>query len=269
MNILIVRSAMMFVMGAGIYLADSQISDGQQAKPQPTPDDDVTIVYAGNPTDKEREYSKEYKRINNPDNTRRKLTELSQLGKARFPGKEVGTGGGISEVPDLGQFPKTGIEFLSKLSCQSDTIVIGSFDNKKAHLTEDDAWVYTEYDFVVSKILKNTQSGVISLVTPIELTRSGGLINLDGTPIRVNDSAYPPLDAHKQYLLFLRLIPSAGGFMPTDVTSEFAKDGDKFRSLSRYRIPLDLLGDLDAKQFLDQVSAAVSAQCIQELPIRN
>jgi len=57
--------------------------------------------------------------------------------------------------------------------------------------------------------------------------------------------------------------------MPTDVTSEFAKDGDKFRSLSRYRIPVDLRGDLDAKQFLDQVSATVSAQCIQELPVRN
>jgi len=256
MKIFTAPFSMTISIGLAIFLASCSTLQGQLIA-----SDEATAVVPGQTTDKEREYSKEYRKVY-PNDWNRRLSDLVQLVRERgLSGKEVGTAIGIPTVPDLGQYRETGLEFLSKLVCKSDAIVVGSFQIKSAHLTDDEKFIYTGYDLSVSNILKNTTDGSISLQKTIEVTRPGGRINLDGQIVRVEDRSYSPLQKGQDYLLFLRFVPSAGGFMVADVKGDFVQDGDKFRSLSRLGIPSELRGDLDYKETLGKVDAAVAAGC--------
>jgi sortase (surface protein transpeptidase) len=145
--------------------------EAQTTKPQ---QEEATVVQRGQLTEKEREYSKEYKKMYSYRKGY-KLSQLAEAAKRNGNRQEVGVSIGEPSIPTVGTaFPVTekltGKEFLGNLSCSADAVVLGSVSSKTAHLTEDETFVYTEYEFSVKEVLKNNSASFIDGNT-IQITR--------------------------------------------------------------------------------------------------
>lgn len=115
--------------------------EAQTNKPQ---DEKATVVHKGQVTAEEWEYTKELKKFyGNGDG--QKITE--------HPGKgDIGIAIGAGSMPHSTNEPViTASQFLGRLSCQADAILVGTVKNKESHLSADETFVYTAYDFEVIK----------------------------------------------------------------------------------------------------------------------
>jgi hypothetical protein len=238
----------------GIFSA-TRSTNGQKEQ-----DDEVTVVKRGQVTEKERAYSKEYKKLY-PDYEGGKLSER----RKEIRNLGVSLDGDIDIAQDPNAPVITAAEFLQSLSCKADVIVVGHVKSKAAHLTEDETLVYTEYEFSVQDILKNNSTSPIEVNNIIQITRPGGVIKLDNRRIQVVDPTYIPLQKNKEYLLFLRFVPSANGYVVASPKGDFVLEGKSFRKLSR--LPTPELGENndESQSLLNDVRSSVSAGCPQDL----
>lgn len=231
------------------------------AKGQKEHRDEPTVVQKGQVTEKGREYSKEYKKLYSYRNGR-KLSELSELGRRRGYAQEAGISIGLPLIPTTGDSPAaTTSEFLKSLSCAADVVVVGVVKSKAAHLTEDETFVYTQYDFSVEDILKNNPAARIEVNNSIEFTRPGGLVKLDHQVIRVEDKSYPQLETKKKYLLFLKFIPSTNGYIVSDAQGDFMLDDNSFKTLSPLGVPEGIEGKNDPQALLHKVRGSIAPDC--------
>lgn len=205
------------------------LSFRQEAQTASQQTDDATVVKRGNATDKEREYSKEYRKLY-PGRSGSKISELIEVGKQRGKGKEVGFSIGEPSYPTVGVLnPPTAEQFLGNLSCKADAIVAGTARRNTAHLTDDEALIFTEYEFTVDEVLKNNVSSPINPKDTIQITRPGGLVNIDGQLIRFVDRSYKPLQLRQNYLLFLKYVRGANGYLVSDEKGNFLLENDTFK----------------------------------------
>ncbi len=242
---------------AMILFAAFSFRQQAQDKSQSGQDDEATVVKKGQVTDKEREYSKEYKKLY----SYRKSQKLSELKGGK---KDVAV---IIDIPELIQAQNeraiTTTEFLNNLSCKSDAIVVGSVKSKASHLVEDETFVYTEYEFSVKDILKNNLISPIAVNDNIQITRPGGIIKLDNRQIKVEDQSYQPLQKNNEYLLFLRYVPSANGYTVSSLEGDFVLETNSFKTLTQGKLPVELKGSNKLQTLLDDVHDAVSSGCYQ------
>lgn len=233
----------------------------QQAQDKSQPQqDEATVVKKGQVTDKEREHSKEYKKLYSYRNGR-KLTE------PRIPRGGTEDFSVFIDIPHTAQLTKmpsiTASEFLRDLSCNADAIVVGSVKSKVAHLFEDETFVYTEYEFLVQDILKNNSASPIKAYNHIEVTRPGGIIKLDNRRIKVEDFSYAPLQKNKEYLLFIRYVPSTNDYVVASPKGDFLLENNSFKALGRRSLPEDLRSGDNYQSLLKDVRSSVSAGCNQ------
>jgi hypothetical protein len=254
------KTAFALLISIILVIAISTFRQQAQNKPR-TNKEEATEVQRGQITEKDREYSKEYKKMYAARNGL-KLTEISKTSKHKANKREVGVSIGIPTIPTIGspQTP-TASKFLADLSCKADAIVIGSVSRKSAHLTEDETFVFTAYEFSVQEVLKNNFNSPIEVDKSIEVTRPGGLIRLDGQLIRVEDKSYEPLQINGKYLLFLNFIPSANGYIVSDIKGDFILENNSFKKLSRFSLPEELETGNDSQDLLNQVRNSVSIGC--------
>lgn len=223
-------------------------------------DDEPTVVRSGQATEKERAYSKEFKELY-PDRDGRKLTEAVQLSKSKGNTREVGVMIGIPQTVTVGDTPfPTKAEFLRDLSCGADAVVLGSVKSKSAHMTEDETFVFTEYELSIKDVLKNNSTSQIDINTSIQATRPGGLISLDGQVIRAEDMSYEPLQSGKEYLLFLRFVPAAKGYIVSSPDGDFLLEQRSTRTLSKTALP-DGLAGINSQSLLDEIRKSLSFGC--------
>lgn len=247
-----------------LFAVTSFRQEAQSSKAQ-RQQEDATVVQRGQVTAKEREYSKEYKNLY-PDHNGRKLSEISEMGKRRGNTQEAGVSIGVPTVPTIGNSPLINASnFLKDLSCKADAIVLGSVKSKSAHLTEDETFVYTEYEFSVEDVLKNNSLSPVEINNNVQVTRPGGLIKLDNQMIRVEDKSYEPLQIKKRYLLFLRFVPSANGYIVSDVKGDFLLENDSVKKLSKFVLPDELESNKDSQMLLSNVRSSVLTRCEQKL----
>ena len=248
------------ILGIGISGPFLTTARGQQVKQQDSYDE-PTVVNRGQLTKKEKEYSKEYRKLY--PNQNRKLSEGIKLAQAKGYTGEIGRSLGIPMIPTVGPSP-TAAELLKDLGCKSDAIVLGSSKSKTAHLTVDETWVYTEYDLLVKDILKNNSASPIRAASTIQITRPGGLIKLDGYVFRVMDPLYDWLKKNEEYVLFLKFVPSTQGYLVSSAYGDFERQGNKFKGLSRLGLPKDLREN-DYKTMLNSVRTSVSSGCSKQM----
>lgn len=242
---------------AGVFLTPLTTKGQKEEKEEPT------VIQKGEITEKEREYSKQYQKLYSNRNGQ-KLTVISEMGKRKGNKKEAGVSIGIPTIPTIGNATElTLLNFLRELSCKADAVVLGSIQSKSAHLTEDETFVYTEYEFLVADILKNNSTSPIETDKNIEVTRPGGLIKLDNQVIRLEDKSYEPLQLKNNYLLFLSFIPAANGYMVSDAKGDFLLKDSYFEKLSKFSLPEELENNNDSQVLLDNVRGAVSIRCGQ------
>ena len=261
MKIFIVIFLIVCVIAIGVFFATPS-TQGQ--KEQQEQKDEATVVQKGQVTDKEREYSKEYKKMYSFRKSRKFSEIIEESEHLRTTTEELRSYLGIPGDFFLPNAPViTPAEFLAKLSCKADAIVVGSIKSKASHMTEDETFIYTEYEFTVQDILKNNSSSPIEVDKSIEITRPGGLIKLDNRRIRVEDQSYEPLQKNKEYLLFLRFVPTANGYMVASPAGDFVLENNSFKTLSKRELPKELLSGESHQTLLNEVRNSVSVACKQ------
>ncbi len=231
--------------------------EAQSSKPQQQ-HEEATIVQKGKVTNEEREYSKEYKKIyGNGDG--KKLTEIREPGGI---GIFIGPG---SAPRSKSETVITANQFLERLSCQSDAVVVGMVKNKMSHLSDDETFVYTRYDFAVKRIIKDNSDSLIENSRTIAVTRPGGFIKIDEQVIKFDDASYKPLESNKDYLLFLKFVPTVNGYVVATPEGDFVLERNTFKRLSTGGLLNDLKNDTDSEILLSMVQNAITANCSQYL----
>jgi hypothetical protein len=62
-------------------------------------------------------------------------------------------------------------DYLSKLACTSDLVVVGTVTDKSSQLIDDGSFVFTDYELSVESVLKDSKDGPIIGSTAITITR--------------------------------------------------------------------------------------------------
>jgi len=214
--------------------------------------DEATVVRRGQITEREREYSKIYEK----EYDFRKGEKLSQI-----RGNEVTIfEPSIPGNPDA--LSLTAEKLLNDLSCNSDAAVSGSVTAKSSHLTEDESFIYTEYDFSVKEVIKNNAAAPIDSNSNIQITRPGGIIRLDGRVIKLTDRSFEALNVNNQYLLFLKFVPATGGYKAFNPQGDFRLQSGEFSKLTtKGELPEEFKYIKSEASFIQAVSNANLRGC--------
>lgn len=119
----------------------------------------------------------------------------------------------IVETPPI-QFDFDGRPpFLTAITCDADAVVIGVIkDRSQSQLTEDESFIFTDYGMVIEEIIKDNSAAPLQLSSVITVSRPGGEIKLNGKSVHAIDESFKPFEVNQQYALFLRFVPSTGGY---------------------------------------------------------
>ncbi|HBR56779.1 MAG TPA: hypothetical protein DEA22_04820 [Blastocatellia bacterium] len=246
-------------LASGNFFA-SPLTQGQKDQ-----GNDATVVQRGQVTEKEHIYSNEYRKMY----PRRGRTFTELINRSIRAGKtteEIGILVLEPEIPDDPDAPKvTPTQFMEKQSCNSDAIVVGTVQDKKSHMTDDEKDIYTAYTLIVSKVLKNNLKLTIQVEDVIEVTRPGGIIKLDGRRIKAEDRTYPFLQKEKSYLLFLRFIPSISGYIVAGPDSDYRREDDgSFTPLFSTYLPYEVRHGKNLSTLLTDQRILSGEQCSEE-----
>jgi hypothetical protein len=117
-------------------------------------------------------------------------------------------------------------EYLEKMACSSDLVILGKVLAKTSQLTEDDKSIFTDYQVELEQVFKSRANRMLKQGDVVTITRSGGAVELDGRIIRVYDKTYKALRHGKTYVLFLKFDSSADTFIPTDRDGTFSFENE-------------------------------------------
>lgn len=121
----------------------------------------------------------------------RTVLERNVYGRMWFP----------SEQPDVPE------EYFARFAQESDAIVRGRAIHKTSQITEDDSFLFTDYDVVVSEVFKNNATAPIDTGKTITVTYVGGKIVVDNVIIKAGGNAVALLPVNAQdVLLFLKVV---------------------------------------------------------------
>ena len=224
--------------------------------------EDATVVQKGQVTPDQIEYSKTYRNLYRYRLPAPKLTQMAEAANRRGNEKEIGVTLNVRTRPTIGNVPElSGEALLTSLACTADAVVVGTAIRKTSYLTDDETFIYTAYGFAVDEIVKNNRHGPISAEDVIEVTRPGGLIILDGQTVRVEDRAYEPLKIRGRYVLYLRYVPTAGGYIVASPEGDFEIGAASVRHLSKLGSPDGLKTISNVQEFLIRLRASADSRC--------
>jgi hypothetical protein len=236
----------------GIFFATPSSQGQKQQKDEPT------TVQKGKATAEEKVFSEEYKKLY-VFREEKKLTDLKQEGGI---GITIGSG---SRPNSTDVSVATENQFLEKLTCEADAVVVGKVNKKQSHLSADETFVYTSYEFQIRRVIKNNFVSHIEVNNFITVTRPGGFIKIDEQVIQFDDASYKPLELNKEYLLFLKFIPEANGYKVFNSQSDFVFENNTFKRLSKRKSPNEPKGNINSEMLLNVVQGAVLANCDKSL----
>lgn len=260
MKILIGLLATACLIGITIFFATPS-TQGQKERV-----DDATFVIRGNVSEKEIAFGTEYQRLY-PHYKGRKFGEIIEeangLGKTNEEiGVYFGEPGSVS-LP--GTIPESSVDFLRRANCGADAIVVGFSESKTSHMTEDESFIYTSYEFTVTDVLKSNANTALKINDVIEVTRPGGLIKLDNRRIRLEDRSYETIQLKRTYILFLKYVPSASGYIPVGPSFDFVLSENSFSKLGKRAIPIELNKKNEPAKLKDAIRGSLSTPCTQDL----
>jgi hypothetical protein len=208
---------------------------------------DATPTQLGVLTVRQQSHSKLYSVYK--ERIRRKISDFI----AHPEGKVLGVGLGVGLGPRLKE-SQTPEEYFGKLANASDAIIRGRVVAKASQITEDDTFIFTDYDVEVTEVFGNNKTSPLATGRNIVVTRPGGKIVVDGIIVEVTDDHFLPLPVDgNEVVLFLHYIPETGAYQATRDTGSFQLDGEILRPLTALRFPPGVLGD--SNSFLQTVRA--------------
>lgn len=164
---------------------------------------------------------------------------------------------GLPELSPVGR-PSVPEAFLNNLASKADAVVIGTVTNKSSQLTENGAFVFTDYDLTIEEVLKENGTDSIQSHSSIVMTRPGGRILLEGRIVTARDRAFKPLAIGGRYLLFLKYLPTTGAYYAVNNKGSFElADNKSVKPLTE--APDAPRVDKDAASFINDVRIAIAA----------
>jgi hypothetical protein len=158
-------------------------------------------------------------------------------------------------LPGLGPVlqPETPDKYFSNLARSSDAIIRGTVVRKASQVTEDLAFLFTDYEISIREIFKNNPVAPIDIGAGISVTRPGGKVLLQGVVVNAVDHNFEPLPINHDVILFLGFIPETGAYGATSPFGSFGLDGSSVRPLTGDRFPPGVLAGRDS--FLKMLSS--------------
>ena len=148
--------------------------------------------------------------------------------------------------------------FLQEIGCDADAVIIGETKSKTSQITENDDFIFTDYDIEVNQVLKNNPRSPVNSGNSITVTRIGGKIKYRGRVITALDKSFRPFKKNNLYLLFLKYIPETDSYQAFS-NGSFHLENNKPKPLGGKS---KVVGEMeDISQFVNQVSAALSSPC--------
>jgi hypothetical protein len=198
---------------------------------------DATPVKLGLLTDKQRTHSRlysHYKQIRGEKLISDLAAKVKDKGKIAQTMVLVGLGEALTEV-------ETPEYYFGKIALKSDAIVRGKVIKKISQITDDDSFIFTDYDIVIAEILKDNKASHIETGATITVTRPGGKVLLGDVIVKAKDASFTPLPLNKDVLLFLKFIPETGTYRITEATGGFELEGLSFYPLTEIAFPPGVL----------------------------
>ncbi|MFY9553242.1 MAG: hypothetical protein WAV47_00840 [Blastocatellia bacterium] len=148
-------------------------------------------------------------------------------------------------------------EYFGKLADASDAIIRGRVVQKTSQITEDDTFIFTDYDVEVREVVKDNPIAPLATGGNIVLTRPGGKIVVDGIIMQVTDHHFLALPVNnRDVILFLKYVPETGAYQATRDTGSFQLNGEVLRPLTEAHFPPGVLED--SRSFLQTVRSIQS-----------
>jgi hypothetical protein len=211
---------------------------------------DATPTQLGVLTARQQSHSKLYSIYK--ERIRRKISDFI----AHPEGRVIGVGLGVGLGPKLKE-SQTPEEYFGKLANASDAIIRGRVVQKASQITEDDTFIFTDYDVEVTEVFKDNTTSPLATGRNIVVTRPGGKIVVDEIIVEVTDAHFLPLPVDRNdVILFLHYIPETGAYRATRDTGSFQLVGEILRPLTGLRFPPGVLQD--SNSFLQTVRAIQS-----------
>jgi hypothetical protein len=248
-------SSSLIAIGAIKAISLSQVGGAKSQEEAPT-------LQTGVLTEKQKHHSKLYKEYRSD----KKIPE--QAAETNFDfGMTWGTGLPSGQP---GVTPPTFSERITNLSCDADAIVAGEVTSKSSQLTEDQDFIFTDYELKVEEVIKNNASDQITPKAEITVTGPGGKIQINNRIVEAIDLSLPPLIVGERYLLFLKSTSIAGGYKAVNKESCFHLTGDSVETIP---VPNRRLNDPNRPRpqnvgqsptLLMQIREAIASGCTDE-----
>lgn len=125
-----------------------------------------------------------------------------------------------SEPPN---YAATAKEIAEIHGCGADAIVIAIPKASSSEASQFGQTVFTTWEMQVDDILKLPRTQKLQWRARISVLLNGGTVNVGTRKVTVKNPDFPRLTIGKPYLLFLRLVPKTGAYLPwflLDVSGE-------------------------------------------------
>jgi hypothetical protein len=109
-------------------------------------------------------------------------------------------------------------------TCQADAIVVGHATASVPHLTTSQSSIYSDYIFVIGRILKDNPASPIAARREIVVTRPGGELTLPDGHVTFEDQDFRRLGTDVIYVQFLKYIPQSTAYRPIGSYSTLRND---------------------------------------------
>jgi hypothetical protein len=146
--------------------------------------------------------------------------------------------------------------FFNQLAGESEVILEGMVQSKSSQLTNDEAYIFTDYEVQITEVIKSSSAGAPNPGARITITRPGGRVILNGKFVKAMASEYGLLPVGSmEVLFFLKYVPETGAYRDVQHDSIFeARDGfyypltnlipeGLFNDPERLRNAINALGD--------------------------
>lgn len=232
---------------------------GQNSIQAPAKKEEPTIIQEGVMTDKQKKHSKLFKGFSNAARGK-KLRELA----AERDEVEVVVELEDVQAPRSSELHKYMNKYLKKVSCGADAIVLGSVVSKTSQIIEEGTFTFTDYELIVEEILKDNSVAQIQPHNAITITRSGGVVKLNGHIIRAKDYRSEPLEVGGRYLVFLRFIPDTGAYQSLNnnlFEDSFQLSDDQITQVSEKPLPFGSRRRATMYPFMTELRTTINNPC--------
>lgn len=144
--------------------------------------------------------------------------------------------------PGSGVIYAPAAEVFRRATCSSQAVIAGLVSAATSYPSEDGAMLFTEYEVVVSHVLKSTELPQIFNGGKLTVVRIGGVIPIEGTTIEANVRSAPRLRTNDSYLFFLKLLPEPRTFQADTADAAWMIQSGRVKALTLSAPDVDLFG---------------------------